>query len=48
MTDQEKRDFYKQRIAEMLDNVKSVDILNAVRIFVEDVIQEDDDEDIEN
>lgn len=48
MTDREKRDFYKQNIAEMLANVKRIGILQYVYILVEDIVKEDEDEHIEN
>ena len=48
MTDREKRDFYKQSIAEMLANVKQIGILQYVYILVEDIVKEDEDEHIES
>lgn len=48
MTDLEKRDFYKQSIAEMLANVKRIGILQYVYILVEDIVKEDEDEHIES
>lgn len=48
MTDQEKRDFYKNCIAEMLDGVKRIDILRYVYIITENIIKEDKDEKIKN
>ena len=41
MTDQEKRDFYKNCIAEMLANVKRIGILQYVYILVEDIVKEE-------
>ena len=41
MTDREKRDFYKQSIAEMLANVKRIGILQYVYILVEDIVKEE-------
>ena len=48
MTEQEKRDVYKRRIAEMLDGVKRIDILQYVYIITENIIKEDKDEKIKN
>lgn len=48
MTDQEKRDFYKQHIAEMLDGVKCIGVLNAICILIENITEEDENEDIES
>lgn len=41
MTDQEKRDFYKNCIAEMLNGIKRIDILQYVYIITENIIKEE-------